>query len=101
MFRLIFTKEKIKNRVQRDFFESKNIKKIKLFRKFLLNNRIYYPSNGIIFISNQTSLKDLKKVINIFSIGLKNFSNQKIKMLIKIITIVNPVVSMGHYKRSI
>lgn len=73
MFRLIFTKEKIKNRVQRDFFERKNMKKIKLFRKFLLNNRIHYPSNGIMFISNQTSLKDLKKVINIFSIGLKKF----------------------------
>ena len=73
MFRLIFTREKIKNRVQRDFFESKNLKKIKLFRNYLLSNKIYYPSNGIIFISNQTSLNDLKKVIKIFEKGLKKF----------------------------
>ena len=73
MFRLIFTKEKVKSRIQRDFFESKNSKKINLFRKFLLKNFVYYPSNGIIFISDQTTINDLKKVINIFKIGLNKY----------------------------
>ncbi len=73
MFRLIFTKKKVKNRIQRDFFESKNAKKINLFRKFLLKNHIYYPSNGIIFISDQTSFKDLNEVIKVIKNGLNKF----------------------------
>ncbi len=73
MFRLIFTKKKVRNRIQRDFFESKNSKKISLFRKYLLKNNIYYPSNGIIFISDQTTVSDLDKVLKIFKIGLNKF----------------------------
>ena len=76
MLRIIFTKENVKNRVQRDFFESKNLKKINNFRKFLFQNRIYYPSNGIIFISTQTEYKDIRTILKNFKIGLmKYFKN--------------------------
>ena len=73
MFRIIFTKEKVKNRIQRDFFEKKNFKKINLFRKFLFKHSIYYPNNGIIFFSCQTSLKDIDKIIRVFEAGLLKY----------------------------
>ena len=76
MLRIVFTKESVKNRVQRDFFESKNLKKINNFRNFLFKNGIYYPANGILFISTQTQYKDLRSIINNFKIGLmKYFKN--------------------------
>ena len=76
MLRIIFTKENVKNRVQRDFFELKNLRKITKFRKFLFYNKIYYPTNGILFISTQTKFKDIKKILKIFKIGLiKYFKN--------------------------
>ena len=78
MFRLVFTDKIVKNRIQRDFFESKKNKKINLFKKFLFDNKIYYPSNGIIFISYQTNYEDIKKILKYFEIGLvKYFRNEK------------------------
>ena len=73
MFRINFSKNKISNRIQRDFFEKRKIKKIALFRKFLLSKGIYYPSNGIIFLSYKTSTNDIKQILNNFEIGLKIF----------------------------
>ena len=73
MFRIVFSKNKVSNRIQRDFFEKKNIKKITLFRKFLLSKGIYYPSNGIIFLSYKTSINDIKQILNNFEIGLKKY----------------------------
>lgn len=78
MFRIVFTDKIVKNRIQRDFFESKKNKKINQFKKFLFKNKIYYPSNGIIFISYQTSYEDIKKILKFFEIGLiKYFKNEK------------------------
>ena len=57
ILRIVFSKNEIKNRIQRDFFEKKNIPNIAKFRQYLLENKIYYPSNGVIFLSNSTSLK--------------------------------------------
>ena len=70
LIRLVFTKGKVKNRIQRDFLELKNFKNIKKFRSFLFKKGIYYPTSGIIFISTQTSNADIKKIIKTFKAGL-------------------------------
>ena len=78
LFDINITDKIVKNRIQRDFFESKKNKKINQFKKFLFKNKIYYPSNGIIFISYQTSYEDIKKILKFFEIGLiKYFKNEK------------------------
>ena len=78
MFRIVFTKEQVKNRTQRDFFELKKMKKINLFRKFLFSKKIYYPSNGIIFLSTQTSIKDIDVILKNIKVGLiKYFKNEE------------------------
>ena len=70
MVRIVFSKNKIINRTQRDFFETKNKTKIEKFKKYLSKNRIYYPKNGIIFFSYSMSNEDLNKVIKIIKQGL-------------------------------
>ena len=64
ILRIVFSTEAINNRIQRDFFEKKNIFNIVKFRQYLLDNRIYYPINGIIFLSNATSYKSINYVLN-------------------------------------
>jgi len=54
ILRIVFSAKVITNRIQREFFEKKNISNIIKFRQYLLDNRIYYPTNGIIFLSNST-----------------------------------------------
>jgi glutamate-1-semialdehyde aminotransferase len=73
MARIIFSRKKISDRVQRDFFESKKIKKIEYFKKYLFKKKIYYPKNGILFLSYSLKHKDLnytiqtiKKALNLF-----------------------------------
>jgi glutamate-1-semialdehyde 2,1-aminomutase len=66
ILRIVFSKNKILNRVQRDFFENKKNKKIVLFKKYIEKNKIYYPQSGIIFVSEQTTKKDINYVIRIF-----------------------------------
>ena len=73
IIRIIFSNKKIDNRIQRDFFEKKKIVKIKKFRKFLLNKKIYYPSSGIIFLTQATTKKNLDYIIKNCLIGLKKF----------------------------
>ena len=73
ILRLVYTNKKVSNRLQRDFLESKNINNINKLRKFLLENKIYYPSSGIIFMSTATSNSDLNFLIKIFKQGLKKF----------------------------
>ena len=73
MLRIVFTKYNVMNRYQRDFFERKKLKNVLKFKKFVFKNRIYYPSNGIIFISNETTEKDCKLIIKIFKKGLEKF----------------------------
>ena len=63
ILRIIYTNKKITNRTQRDFLESKKNYDINLFRKFLFKEKIYYPSNGIIFFSEATSLKSINYLI--------------------------------------
>ena len=69
MLRIVFTKENIINRFQRDFFEKKNTSKINRFRKFLFAKKIYYPINGIIFLGTSTNKKDLDYLIKIIKLA--------------------------------
>ena len=73
ILRIVFSKNEIKNRIQRDFFEKKNIPNIAKFRQYLLENSIYYPSNGVIFLSNSTSYKSINYVLKYIKFGLKKF----------------------------
>ena len=71
ILRIVFSKKIIKNRIQRDFFEKKNISNIIKFKQYLLDNKIYYPTNGIIFLSNSTSYKSINYVLKHMKLGLK------------------------------
>ena len=73
ILRIVFSTKIIKNRIQRDFFEKKNILNIAKFRQYLLDNKIFYPNNGIIFLSNSTSYKSVNYVLNHIKIALNLF----------------------------
>ena len=73
MLRIVFSKKMIKDRVSRDFFESKNQKKINKFKTFLFKKNILYPKNGIIFFSEANTKKHIDYFIKNISIALKNF----------------------------
>ena len=77
MIRIIFSKEKIINRLQRDFFEKKYLKNIKMFKNFLYLNNIYYPSNGIIFLSSSSKKKNIDHVIKKIKEGFIKFFKWK------------------------
>lgn len=62
ILRIVFSKKNIKDRVQRDFLEKKNYKKINQFKKYLLTKNIYYPSSGVIFFSDKTTFANLKEI---------------------------------------
>ncbi len=71
MLRIVFTKKNIKNRLQRDFFEKKNNKKMIKFRSFLMKKNIYFPSSGIIFLATSTSFQDIKYLLKNIRSGFK------------------------------
>jgi len=73
IIRIVFSKNNITNRTQRDFMESKNKKFINKFKIFLFKKKIIYPSNGIIFFSDKTSYKDIKYTLKIIKIALLKF----------------------------
>ena len=73
ILRIVYTNNKIDNRTQRDFFESKISLKITNFKSFLFQKKIYYPSNGIIFFSDATSYKNIDYVIENIKIGFKKY----------------------------
>ena len=73
MLRIVFTKQKIKNRYQRDFFEKDKLKNVSKFKKYLFENKIYYPANGILFISNETKMKNCKFIVSKINKGLYKF----------------------------
>ena len=76
ILRIVYTKNKLNNRIQRDFFESKNSSKIKKFRDYLFDQKIYYPTSGIIFFSDKTSYKNINYVIKCIKTGfIKYFNN--------------------------
>ena len=74
ILRIIFSKKKIKDRSERDFFEIDQSKKIEKFKIFLRKKKIYYTTNGIFFIPFQISKKNFEYVIKNICAGLlKNF----------------------------
>jgi len=73
ILRIVYTNNKIDNRTQRDFFESKNSMRITNFKKFLFKKKIYYPSSGIIFFSDATSYKNIDYVMENIKIGFKKY----------------------------
>ena len=73
MLRIIFSKKLPKDRVERDFLEKNKKKTVDNFRNFLLNQGLYYPSNGILFISYQNSKNDVKKIIKSINAALLKF----------------------------
>ena len=73
MLRIIFSKEKVYNSIQRDFFEKKNYQLKSKFEKFLLKKNIYYPPNGIILLSLTTNSKEITYLIKNICLGLKKY----------------------------
>jgi glutamate-1-semialdehyde 2,1-aminomutase len=73
IIRLAFTEKLLKNRLQRDFFEKNQLDNVKKFKDFLYKNKIYYPSNGIIFMSQATTIADCDYIIEKFKEGLNKF----------------------------
>ena len=73
IIRIIFSKKIPKDRVERDFLEKNKKKTIDNFRNFLLSKGIYYPSNGILFISDQSSNNDIKKIVKSINMALIKF----------------------------
>ena len=71
IIRIVFSEQEIRDKTQRDFLEKKNISNIIKFRQYLLDNGIYYPTSGIIFLSNSTSYTSVNYVLNHMKIGLK------------------------------
>ena len=73
MVRVIFSKEKIHNRIQRDFWEKDKNELIVKFKRYLFDKRIHYPDNGNIFFAYSLSKKDLEYLIKTFKMALKSF----------------------------
>ena len=73
ILRIVYSKNKINNRIQRDFFESKISKKIDNFKNFLFQKNIYLSSSGIIFFSEATTYKNIDYVIKNIKIGFKKY----------------------------
>jgi glutamate-1-semialdehyde 2,1-aminomutase len=73
IIRLVFTDKLLQNRTQRDFFEKNQLSAVKKFKKFLYKQNIYYPANGIIFISQATTISDCDYIIKKFKEALKKF----------------------------
>ena len=59
------------------FLKTIKKKKINLFRKFLLKEKIYYASSGIIFFSQVTTLKNIDYIIKQMKVGTIKYFNHK------------------------
>jgi len=73
MIRIVFSKKLPKDRVERDFLEKNKNKGIEQLRKFLFKKGIYYPSNGILFISTQTRFSDIRIIAKNINLALSKF----------------------------
>ena len=73
MAQIIFTKQKVYNRMEKDFWEKKKKININKFKNYLFSKGINYPTSGNIFFAYSLSEKNLKYVINTINFGLKKF----------------------------
>lgn len=69
MLRMVYTKKKLNNRLGRDFLETKKTNSIYKFKKYIKSQKIYLPSNGIIFFSYCHKKNHIKYLINKFKTG--------------------------------
>jgi glutamate-1-semialdehyde 2,1-aminomutase len=73
ILRIIFTKKKVDNKLQKEIEEFKNIKKIKKFHEYVFKKNIFLSKNGAIFLSNKNTMKDINYISKVLKSGLKNF----------------------------
>jgi glutamate-1-semialdehyde 2,1-aminomutase len=72
MLRIVFSRKKIRNRYQRDFFEKTKKNNITKFKNYLFKNNIYLPASGIIFLASTTTQNDLLNLIQKIKKAFKN-----------------------------
>ena len=77
MLRLVYTKEKINDRLSRDFLEVKKNNLILKFRNYIKNKRIYIPGNGIMFTSYAHEKKHIDYIINEFKLASVKIFNKR------------------------
>ena len=70
VIRIIFSKKKPRDRLQRDFFEKKTDFKREKFKNFLKLNKVIFPANGIIFLNSSFSLKQIDDLTKVIGKGL-------------------------------
>jgi len=73
VLRIIFSKKKPKDRLQRDFLEKNNNSKRLKFINFLKKKKIIFPSNGIIILNTSFSAREINNITEIIGFGLKKF----------------------------
>jgi glutamate-1-semialdehyde aminotransferase len=74
ILRIVFSRDKVQNKIQRDFLEKKNFKIKDKFIKYLLKKNIHYPKNGIILLSlANNNQKNLNYIIKTICSGLHKF----------------------------
>lgn len=73
MAQIVFTKKKIINRIQKNFYEKGKKAKIEKFRNYLFKKKIHYPSSGNIFFAYSLTKKNLQYITNTVNTGLKKY----------------------------
>jgi glutamate-1-semialdehyde 2,1-aminomutase len=77
LLRIIFTNNEVLNRTQRDFFENKVKNNIKKFKSYLKLKKIYLSTNGLIFFSYATKMKDIEFLVRtIKEASIKSFKQE-------------------------
>ncbi len=69
--RLIFTDKEVANRRERDVHEISNHGQ-QVFRKILMLNGVFSPSNGIIFMSFAHNINDVEEIISAITVSAKS-----------------------------
>lgn len=81
ILRIIFSKNPVINRVQRDFLEKNKDENVLKFKNYLLKKGILYPKNGIIFFSYSITRNQLSFLIKNINFALKKFFLKKILLV--------------------
>ena len=73
IMRIIYSKNIIQNKAQRENIEKKLSSKINNFQKYVMNNGVFLSKKGTIFFSYSHNLKDIKHIVKVFSNGTKKY----------------------------
>ena len=71
IMRIIYSKNIIQNKSQREIIEKKLLSKINNFQKYLMHNGVFVSKKGAIFFSYSHNLRDIKHIVKVFSEGSK------------------------------